>query len=202
VRALVFWTSYNNGPQWVELSAVGPSFAPGTYSTQGPFASGVASASWENLQPGAPYWLRVATLIDGVTVDSPTAFFNAISHCGDDKAVCATDWCPGEPKPLAYCGPETTVGCIWVDNLPPVGFFVPGQQVEVCYWVIAPIYVRIAVDFPNGGVEVLAEGLDDGRGDCFTLTAADIIGVRTAYLFSTMPTPLDSASWLVQHLLP
>ncbi len=53
------------GEQWVDLSDVGPDFAPGTFVGTGPYPSEASALTWDGLYPGVRYWWRVNTLTGG-----------------------------------------------------------------------------------------------------------------------------------------
>lgn len=93
--------------QWLDVSAIDGSFAPGTFGAAGPLSPDTAQVTWQGLQPGVTYFWRVnaATPIGWVT--SATGVFVPCSHpnlrtvawtcAGGGIANVVFRWAPASP---------------------------------------------------------------------------------------------------------
>jgi hypothetical protein len=73
-QATFSWISYNQGAQWLDISASDPSFSFG-FMSSGALPSGQNSFVWNDLQPGVTYFARVNTLTPyGWVASAPQSF--------------------------------------------------------------------------------------------------------------------------------
>jgi hypothetical protein len=83
-----------------------------------------------------------------------------------------------------------TAGCVWQPR-GDGGFYYPGEQLTVCYWVTQPMNVHIWTQTPTGATNAIVSGFDDGRGGCTrTDTTGQLLrigntrGLRTINMYS------------------
>ena len=78
VAALFAWAPGTEGEQWIDVSADGDGFAPGTYEGHGPAASGATTLEVSPLARGARYWWRVNVRTPGGWIASVPASFETL----------------------------------------------------------------------------------------------------------------------------
>ncbi len=78
VTALFSWSAGSPGEQWIDLTASGEAFIPGTYDGHGPAATGATTLEVAGLARGVPYWWRVNIRSSGGWLASPPASFVAL----------------------------------------------------------------------------------------------------------------------------
>lgn len=78
VTGLFSWTAGSPGEQWIDLTASGEAFLPGTYLGHGPAATGATSLEVAGLVRGVSYWWRVNIRTSGGWLTSPVATFVAL----------------------------------------------------------------------------------------------------------------------------
>lgn len=78
VAALFAWAPGAEGEQWIDVSADGEGFAPGTYLGHGPAASRAMTLEVSPLARGARYWWRVNVRAAGGWIASAPASFETL----------------------------------------------------------------------------------------------------------------------------
>jgi hypothetical protein len=74
-QATFNWVSYNQGTEFLDITATDPSFGFGSFMSSGPMASWQNSFVWNGLQPGVTYFARVNTLTAyGWVAGAPVSF--------------------------------------------------------------------------------------------------------------------------------
>jgi hypothetical protein len=81
VRMFFNWGSYNEGPQWMDLSLSNNDFAPGTFVGVGPIPVGQNSFTWDGLLPGLTHYIRINTLTPSGWSTSQTFSFTTRGDC-------------------------------------------------------------------------------------------------------------------------
>jgi hypothetical protein len=81
VQIGLFWTTYNLGEQWVDVSLNNNNFAPGTFLSNGPVAANVDHVVGSGIQTGVTLYVRVNTQTPSGWYSSPTLAFTTISDC-------------------------------------------------------------------------------------------------------------------------
>ena len=215
VRVTASWVTFNQGPQWVDLSLFNNGWIFGTFLGAGPLPSTQSSLTWDGLLPGVRHFLRVNTLTFFGWFPSPTVSF-ITPICGGCPVIqifppiiapCPPPP-PPPPPPPAQCGagplaqPAIVIGNVTGCVTTTQAVYAIGQTVTFCYSVSQPLFVRIEVRRPNGTNFSAVNGFDDGTGGCVASGAAGFpLGVRTVSMFGGLQSAnqlLDQAQYSVQ----
>jgi hypothetical protein len=202
VRLNMAWTSYNNGPQWFDVSLQNNGWIWGTFVGAGPIPSGQSTFTWEGFIPNARHYLRVNTLTFFGWAESATVSFVTRSCFGGGGGGAKVGpqcdglyWCAGDPIPFFCAQQGLYAGCIWVNKIQN-NTYVSGEPVAICFWLPAPAFVHIQTQGPMG-INVLRSAGDDGRGDCFHSIAGVPGQRRTTLQLNGSPTVTDQSIWYV-----
>jgi len=81
VRLMFNWGSYNEGPQWMDLSLSNNDFVPGTFVGVGPIPVGQNTFTWDGILPGLTHYIRINTLTPAGWSSSQTFSFTSRADC-------------------------------------------------------------------------------------------------------------------------
>jgi hypothetical protein len=205
VRLQMQWTSYNLGAQWFDVSFQNNGWLWGTFQGAGPIASGQNTFVWEGFVPGMRHYLRVNTLTFYGWYESQTYSFTTRTCFGGGPGPVGPKtgpkcdgayWCAGDPIP-SFCAQQGLYnGCIWVNRIANPFSYYPGNPLSICYWVpsAGSLYIQTTRQ-PGNVVNVLANGYDDGYGDCFQGNAGVPGDRRTVLQFNG--AYVDQVLWRV-----
>jgi hypothetical protein len=84
------WPSTNQGTQWVYWSQQNNGWVAGTYSTQGPLAANVTSATLTGLPANTQIYVMVGTVVGGSLDPGRTMVFTTIACTGGSAAATPT----------------------------------------------------------------------------------------------------------------
>lgn len=108
--------------------------------------------------------VEVFVLLDGPTTSS--------GDLTDGDVVFDDIWLATTPR---SGGSQPVSVSIWVDRGEGSTYYV-GEQLQLCYSVSRPIYVRVWDCRPGLSCEVILQGDDDGQGDCRNYTVTEPTG--------------------------